>query len=111
MSKRKKNKNRNARYEILKRKYSKYFIIMKDNKIKYGLKSYKSDYIILMYIRTFTHNLRNDLYKYLEDNRINYIILSPNNELEIFEYDNNYNYNRLLNKSYLYAVLNTIKNK
>ena len=60
---------RNARYEILGRKFYDCFTLFTTNKNKLGLQTYKNDKVLLDSIRKITKNSRKELYKYFEEKK------------------------------------------
>ena len=101
----KSNSRYNVRYEILKKKYPDYLILV-SSKNKLGLTSFKLDKIILEYILKRTYNSKIKLIEYLDKNSISYILMDSYNNLEINPGDC---YEKYLNLAYLNYLLTNMK--
>ena len=99
------NSRFNVRYEILKKKYPDYLILL-TAKNKLGLTSFKLDKLMLEYIRKITFNSRVKLIEYLERNSISYILVDSFNNLEINPGEN---YERYLNLAFINYLLNNMR--
>ena len=85
---------KSTRYKILKKKFPNYLILVK---YKNHHITFNIDKIILNFINSKT----NDLYAFLDNNKINYIILNTDNTITIKNYEINNYY-----KYYYISILN-----